>query len=187
MSHDPRSTARDTESSRSTLARPHRRSSFVTFALVLCVVAGTSAFRRGERAEFVTGPTRVPLALDDTARHSAARPDEPASNAALTCGEPDSIPVERLQALATGLYPEIVSEANRHKSLTVALLFDAGCHLKAHALTRRKGAGNVEAVLGATFPTMRRGAWTVSGIADAGPWTFELGAPNVVWAVLHQR
>ena len=85
--------------------------------------------------------------------------------------------------LASGLYPEVFSPANRHRSLVVGLLFDAGCHLQSHVLTERGVGDGVDEVLPRVFPAAHRRGWQVAGIADVGPSTFEIGAPEIIWSV----
>lgn len=113
----------------------------------------------------------------------SAQPSVQTTPIASTCGPPSGVPIERLQSLASGLYPEVLTPSNRHRSLVVALRFDAGCHLKAHALTQRGEEDGIIEVLKARFPVAGESGWQTSGAADVGPWTFEEGKPVVMWGV----
>jgi hypothetical protein len=113
----------------------------------------------------------------------ATGPDVGTPSAGNACASPDGVPGDRLRALASGLHPEVMAPGNRHRWLTVALLFDADCHVKAHALTHRGETEGIDEVLRPTFPAAYRAGWQRSGGADVGPWTFEEGKPMVVWGM----
>jgi hypothetical protein len=160
-------------------ARVWRRAVAAVLGVALVLGAGVAAVQRGGAGAVPSAP---PLA---GAPPALAGPAAGAPTGALTCAPPDGVPAERLSALAAGLYPEVLAPDNQRRGVVVALLFDAGCHLQAHALSGRAGERlDAEATLGRLFPAAGRARLPISGIADVGPSGGASGAPWVVWGML---
>lgn len=168
-------------------ARRHRRRRGLLAAgigVALLVGVGGAALRRGVvPAPSAPPATQAPPALAGDRGAPATGADAQAAPMASSCGTAGGVPGDRLRALASGLYPEVLAPGNRHRWLTVALLFDADCHVKAHVLTRRGENDGNEEVLRLAFRAAYRAGWQSSGGADVGPWTFEEGKPMIVWGM----
>jgi hypothetical protein len=154
--------------------------------LILVATVGLATWRGGADSVVASPTARAPSVVAEGRGAPAAGTDVGAGPMATACGV-HGVPAERLRALASGLYPELLLPGNRHRGLTVALLFDAECHVKTHVLTRRGEDDGVDEVLRPLFPAASRAGWQASGGADVGPWTFEKGKPEIVWGMERAR